>query len=98
MRSEGRWRLRRAALAGVILHALVLLAAPYEHHDLVCHLKTPQHCSSCVSSQPGPDSRLPRPPGAAALEAAGWVHAPELVAAGALLAVPDASRSPPPLA
>ena len=40
---------------GLALYAFVLVAAPFEHHDLVCHLKTPQHCTSCWSTQLGPD-------------------------------------------
>ena len=43
-------RIRRFALLGVVLHTLFVAAAPFEHHDLICHLKTPQHCTSCTSS------------------------------------------------
>jgi hypothetical protein len=39
-------RLRRLALLGVLLHSLFLATAGFEHHDFVCHFKTPQHCAS----------------------------------------------------
>jgi hypothetical protein len=43
-----RWR--RFAAVAIALYAVILVAAPFEHHDLACHLKTPQHCSSCNAS------------------------------------------------
>ena len=46
---------RRLALAGLAIYAVFLVASPFEHHDLLCHLKTPQHCTSCASSQLGSD-------------------------------------------
>src|SRR5436190_78571 len=46
-------RFRRFALLGVVLHTLFVAAAPFEHHDLICHLKTPQHCTACTSSPVG---------------------------------------------
>ena len=48
-----RLGLRRSTLLGLVLHVAVLAAAPFEHHDLACHLKTPQHCSSCAFSPVG---------------------------------------------
>jgi hypothetical protein len=48
---------REASRAGVrlvaaiaALYAVVVLAAAFEHHDLACELKTPQHCAACVTS------------------------------------------------
>jgi hypothetical protein len=40
-------------IVGLALYAAVLISSPFEHHDLICHLKTPQHCMSCASSQLG---------------------------------------------
>jgi len=40
----------RPALLVAVLYAAVLLVAGFEHHDLACELKTPQHCGACVSS------------------------------------------------
>jgi len=50
---------RSAALLGAALYALFLVTVPFEHHDLVCHLKTPQHCTSCASSLLGSDPHTP---------------------------------------
>ncbi len=50
MLDVGTSRFRRITFAAIVLHVMVLLVAPFEHHDLVCHLKTPQHCTSCVAS------------------------------------------------
>jgi hypothetical protein len=88
-------RLRRIALLGVVLHTLFLAAAPFEHHDLICHLKTPQHCTSCVSSQLGSDSQAPKSPGACDLTAAGWALSSHALPDGTLLAVSTTGRSPP---
>jgi hypothetical protein len=88
-------RLRRIALIGVVIHTLFLAAAPFEHHDLICHLKTPQHCTSCVSSQVGSDSQPPKSPGATSLAAAGWALSAHILPDGTLLAVSSTGRSPP---
>ncbi|HEV8346145.1 MAG TPA: hypothetical protein VGQ16_06210 [Vicinamibacterales bacterium] len=52
-------RSRRMALIGAALYAVVLLMAPFEHHDLVCHIKTPQHCMSCSATLVGSDPHAP---------------------------------------
>ena len=46
------WRITALVLA---LFAVFLITAQLEHHDLECHLKTPQHCSGCNSSPLGSD-------------------------------------------
>jgi hypothetical protein len=77
------------------IYAVFLLASPFEHHDLSCELKTPQHCTSCVSTQLGSDTQIVLAPGAAQLadagRAASFVHLDE----GTLLAVRSTGRSPP---
>jgi hypothetical protein len=40
----------RAAALAVGLYAIVLVAGPLLHHDLVCHLKSRTHCTACVTS------------------------------------------------
>ncbi len=79
-----------------VFHILFLAAAPFEHHDLICHLKTPQHCTSCASNPLGSESRicrgarrLPRSPTPAR------IFALDALAEGALLAVTTHGRSPP---
>jgi hypothetical protein len=46
--SGGRWW--QVAVLTAVLCAFVDIASPFEHHDLVCHLKTPAHCTACASS------------------------------------------------
>jgi hypothetical protein len=80
------------------LYATVLLAAPFEHHDLACHFKTPQHCTACTSNLV---SANPHPPifgGAIDLTDAGGAIAVHVVAGEILLTVRTTGRSPPPAA
>jgi hypothetical protein len=88
-------RLRRFALLGVVLHTLLVAAAPFEHHDLTCHLKTPQHCTSCTSSPVGPSAETNATPGAAVLHDAGSAAASDPISESALLAAGNRGRSPP---
>jgi hypothetical protein len=88
--SDRRW----LALAGALLYALFLIVAPFEHHDLLCHLKNPQHCTSCSSSALGNNAPAPTP-FVARLADAGSVLQPQLTAAGVLLSVRTTGRSPP---
>jgi hypothetical protein len=90
---DRRWRV--LAVAGGALYVLFLIVAPYEHHDLVCHLKTPLHCTSCSSSLVGSDPHPPAIVGAWALADAGRAVAFELIADGVLLPVRSTGRSPP---
>ena len=87
--------LGRVALLAVLLHLLVFVIAPFEHHDLLCHLKTPQHCTACVSNPVGTDTRNPVAPGEVRLADAGSTVARQVVIKGALLAVQTSGRSPP---
>ena len=45
------------------LYAVFLVFSPFEHHDLSCELKTPQHCTSCSSTQLGSDTQVVLAPG-----------------------------------
>ena len=93
-----RWRqsrLRSLALAGMALYVLFLVASPFEHHDLLCHLKTPQHCTSCTGSQLGSDPHALVLPAGCELADAGSAIASHLIAGGALLAISSTGRSPP---
>jgi hypothetical protein len=82
-------------IVGVALYAAVLISSPFEHHDLICHLKTPQHCMSCASSQLGSDPHPLPVPGASRLTDAGSASTFELLPQGALLAAASTGRSPP---
>jgi hypothetical protein len=91
----GRDRLRRLSLAGVVVHALFLFAAPFQHHDLICHLKTPQHCTSCTASPAARRTDAPTAVGACILAEAGRPVSVEVSSDSALLVDRRAGRSPP---
>ena len=92
-----RLSLRRFTLLGIVLHAAVLAAAPFEHHDLVCHLKTPQHCSSCTSSPVGSSAQTQPSTVANHMADAGSAVNLQPVSQSALLTLRRAGRSPPPI-
>ena len=86
---------RRVALVGMAIYALFLVASPFEHHDLSCELKTPQHCTSCTSTQLGSDAPVAVAPGAAQLGDAGRAASFIVLDEGTLLVVRSTGRSPP---
>jgi hypothetical protein len=88
-------RIRRFALLGAVLHTLLLSAAPFEHHDLICHLKTPQHCTSCTSSPVGSSAEPHSTLGAAVFHDAGSAADLEPSSESALLTAANSGRSPP---
>ena len=88
-----RWR--RSTLAGVILHLLFLVTTPFEHHDLVCHLKTPMHCTACTASPLSADPHTLKIPDTAQLVDAGRAIAFCLVGTNTVLPVRSTGRSPP---
>jgi hypothetical protein len=93
--SVGHRRWRVLTFVGGTLYALFLIVAPYEHHDLVCHLKTPLHCTSCSSSLVGADPHTPALVGAWDLADAGRAVAVQPIADSVLLPVRSTGRSPP---
>ena len=93
-RGNGRLS-RRLALVGMAIYAVFLVASPFEHHDLSCELKTPQHCTSCTSTQLGSDTQVALAPGAAQLADAGRAGTFVLLHQGTLLVVRSTGRSPP---
>ena len=82
-------------LAGVALYAAFLLVASFEHHDLVCHLKNPQHCTACTANQLGTDPDSPSVVGVWQLSDAGSAISFQPSAEGVLLAHQSTGRSPP---
>ena len=90
---DRRWRF--LAWVGGALYAFFLITAPFEHHDIACHLKTPQHCTSCNSSLVGSDPEAPAAAGAWSLADAGRAIGFQLIADGVLLPVRSTGRSPP---
>lgn len=89
---------RRLVNAGALVYAVFLLVVPFEHHDLICHLKTPQHCTACASSVLGSNPEQRVGVGAAALSDAGSAVAVQTTGEGVLLSVRLTGRSPPELA
>jgi len=87
------WRSLR--IIGVAVYALFLITAPFEHHDLSCELKTPQHCTSCASSQLGADPYTPAIFSSWRLADAGRALTFVVASAGVLLQVKTTGRSPP---
>lgn len=95
---QGRWADRRARIlsfVGLAMYAVFLVASPFEHHDLLCEIKTPQHCTACTSSLVGADPNSPTVPGASHLTDAGSAVSIQVLATDALLAVRSTGRSPP---
>ena len=90
-----RRRSNAHAVVGVAIYALFLVTTPFEHHDLVCHFKTPTHCTACTSSLVSADPHTPAVVGAADLPYAGGAFAVEIVADGFLLTVRSTGRAPP---
>ena len=88
-------RARLLTAVGLALYSAVIVALSFEHHDLVCHLKTPQHCTSCASSPLGSDPHALSMPGAARLADAGSAVVPEPTLEVAVLATRSTGRSPP---
>ena|SRR5437868_14176943 len=96
MARQGSGRLsRRVALIGMVIYAIFLVASPFEHHDLQCELKTPQHCTSCTSTQLGSDPQILLDPGEWFLADAGRAVAFDHLAEDTLLDVRTTGRSPP---
>jgi hypothetical protein len=91
----GYGRVERLRFIAVALYVLFLVASPFGHHDLVCHLKTPQHCTTCAFTQPGADPHPPLTAGAGPLTDAGRAVSCEILAESTLLAVRSTGRSPP---
>jgi hypothetical protein len=77
------------------LYVLFLVASPFEHHDIVCHLKTPQHCTTCAFTQLGSDPHPPVTVGAWQLTDAGRAVSIEILAESTLLGIHSSGRSPP---
>ena len=95
MRTGGDRCRRFQTVVGAAVYALFLIIAPFEHHDLACHLKTPQHCTSCSFSLVGSDPDAPAIIGESDLADAGRAVAIQVLADGVLLPVRSTGRSPP---
>src|SRR5258706_16455400 len=88
-----RWK--RLVLVGVLFHFAFLVTASFEHHDIICHLKTPLHCTACASSPLSSDPHTPDIAYSANLADAGAPVAFLFMEKGTVLAVRSPGRSPP---
>ena len=91
----GARRSQAHTFVGVAMYAVFLITAPFEHHDIICHLKSPLHCTSCTSSVVGSDPDAPAALGASTLDDAGRAVARNILRDGFLLGVRSTGRSPP---
>jgi len=92
----GRRRSLRSVSVEVVLFLAVLVAAPFEHHDLACHLKSPFHCTACASAQDG----LEQTHVGADVDTPGLADAGKVIPCqprpdGAVFVVRSSGRSPP---
>jgi hypothetical protein len=91
-----RWR--RLTTVAVALYAICLVVAQFEHHDLLCHLKTPQHCTSCTSTPLGTAVVAPVSLGASRFADAGSASQIQTLSESVPFARSSSGRSPPPIA
>jgi hypothetical protein len=94
----GRLELRRwrpFVTVALALYVFFLAVSPFEHHDILCHLKTPQHCTSCTGSALGSDPHPPASTTTTRLADAGAAVAELPAVCGTLLPASSAGRSPP---
>jgi hypothetical protein len=87
--------MRTAKWLGVALYVVVLIVAPFTHHDLACHLKDPQHCTACTSIQVGTDPTTLTAPSSVALVDLGRAVPRYSSSESVLLAAQSTGRSPP---
>jgi hypothetical protein len=88
-----RWR--SLAFVGLAVYTVLVIAAGFEHHDLSCELKTPQHCTSCSASQLGSDPHTSEGLATWHLPDASCAVPIQLVADSILLTSRSTGRSPP---
>ena len=86
---------RMLTTVGALLYIVFLVTAPFEHHDLLCHLKNPRHCTSCTGSQLGSDPQSLTAPIVSHLTDLGRAMVTQRLEAGAMLAARSTGRSPP---
>lgn len=92
---SGIGRYRRFTALAFALYAVFLLTAQFEHHDLACELKTPQHCTSCASSQLGSASHTQTPLDGYRLADAGRPVSLHILPESTILSNHSSGRSPP---
>ena len=92
---SGSRRYRQLAYLALALFSVFLLTSELEHHDIACHLKTPQHCSACAASPLGADPHTPASIDTSVLRDAGSAVIGFQHLVGAVLPARASGRSPP---
>jgi hypothetical protein len=85
----------RSVLVWLAIYTVFLAATPFEHHDLLCELKTPLHCRACTSSLVGSDPAPSTGSGAAELIDLGLAPSVPRSTQGIVLPPRSTGRSPP---
>ena len=79
----------------VAVYAAFLLIAPFEHHDFLCHFRTPGHCTACISGLVSANPNAPIAASPVDLADAGGAFTFHATADDILLTVGSTGRSPP---
>jgi hypothetical protein len=88
-------RRRLSTIVGTAVYIVFLITAAFGHHDLLCHLKNPQHCTACVSAPLGSDPQAAPIVGNWHLKDAGRAVTVHVMADDILLPVRSTGRGPP---
>lgn len=90
-------RPRHGAVLRLVLAAffVALVALPFAHHDLLCHIKSSTHCATCHIGTSTHDSGAQPPLAHVELPDAGRAIEAGLVAVASYALSPSAGRSPP---
>ena len=76
-------------------YILALAALPFGHHDLLCHLKSSTHCTTCLAGTSADDSSAQPAIPAIVLADAGQATISPHFAAHSCVPTHSAGRSPP---
>jgi hypothetical protein len=79
----------------VALYVLAVAAMPFAHHDLVCHLKSSTHCTTCHVGTSADSGGSDPAVTAAVLNDAGRTSESAETPRSAPALLPSAGRSPP---
>ena len=79
----------------VAIYIVAVAAMPFAHHDIVCHLKSSTHCSTCHVGTSGDQSSVRPSLARVELNDAGQAHYQPRAHAGDWALSPSAGRAPP---
>ena len=79
----------------VVAYAVALAALPFGHHDLVCHLKSNTHCTTCLVGTSVDDSGAEPPLATLTLDDAGQPVERPRPGIASCAPAPSSGRAPP---